>query len=68
MQLFDVYPLMNVTPENTRSYYIWNINGKQCLDLYGGFSAISFGHWHRQFVQRITQQLEKMAAYSIKKI
>lgn len=64
MQLFDVYPLMNVTPERAKGVYIWDQEGRQYLDLYGGHAVISIGHSHPHFVARINEQLEKMAFYS----
>ncbi|MFO7826850.1 MAG: aminotransferase class III-fold pyridoxal phosphate-dependent enzyme [Cyclobacterium sp.] len=64
MQLFDVYPLMNVTPERAKGVYIWDQEGRRYLDLYGGHAVISIGHSHPHFVARINEQLEKMAFYS----
>ncbi|MBD3628862.1 aminotransferase class III-fold pyridoxal phosphate-dependent enzyme [Cyclobacterium sp.] len=64
MQLFDVYPLMNVTPEKAEGVYIWDREGRKYLDLYGGHAVISIGHSHPHFVSRINEQLGKIAFYS----
>ena len=36
----------------------------QYLDLYGGHAVISIGHTHPHWVQRIEDQLNKIAFYS----
>jgi acetylornithine aminotransferase len=64
MQLFDVYPLMNVTPERASGVYIWDNQGQKYLDLYGGHAVISIGHSHPHYVHRISEQLKKLAFYS----
>jgi acetylornithine aminotransferase len=61
---FDVYPLIDVTPEKAMGSRIWDKDGNEYLDLYGGHAVISIGHSHPHYVQRITEQLEKMAFYS----
>jgi acetylornithine/N-succinyldiaminopimelate aminotransferase len=38
--------------------------GQQYLDLYGGHAVISIGHTHPHYVQRITEQLNKVGFYS----
>jgi acetylornithine aminotransferase len=64
MQLFDVYPLMNVTPEKASGVYLWDNTGQKYLDLYGGHAVISIGHSHPQYVKRISDQLNKIGFYS----
>ena len=64
MQLFDVYPLMNVTPEKASGVYLWDNKGQKYLDLYGGHAVISIGHSHPHYVQRISEQLNKIGFYS----
>ncbi|MFC4871820.1 aspartate aminotransferase family protein [Negadavirga shengliensis] len=61
---FDVYPLIDVTPEKAKGSRIWDKDGNEYLDLYGGHAVISIGHSHPHYVQRITEQLEKMGFYS----
>lgn len=64
MKLFDVYPLMPVTPVKAKGVYIWDQEGNKYLDLYGGHAVISVGHSHPHFVACLLQQLEKIAFYS----
>lgn len=64
MQLFDVYPINEVTIVKAKGSYVWDDQGDQYLDLYGGHAVISIGHTHPHWVQRIEEQLEKIAFYS----
>lgn len=64
MKLFDVYPLNNITIERALGSYVWDNNGVQYLDMYGGHAVISIGHTHPHWVQRIEEQLSKIAFYS----
>jgi acetylornithine aminotransferase len=64
MKMFDVYPLNDITITKAQGSYVWDENGVQYLDLYGGHAVISIGHTHPHWVQRIEDQLEKIAFYS----
>jgi len=64
MNLFDVYPINEVTIVKAKGSYVWDDNGEQYLDLYGGHAVISIGHTHPHWVKRIEDQLEKIAFYS----
>lgn len=64
MTLFDVYPLNDITITKANGSYVWDDNGVQYLDLYGGHAVISIGHTHPHWVQRIEDQLRKIAFYS----
>ncbi len=64
MKLFDVYPLMNVTPVKAKDCILWDENGKEYLDLYGGHAVISIGHAHPHYVQKITEQVNNIGFYS----
>ena len=64
MKLFDVYPINEITITKARGSYVWDDKGEQYLDLYGGHAVISIGHNHPHWVQRIEEQLEKIAFYS----
>ncbi len=64
MKLFDVYPINNITVVKARGSYVWDANGEQYLDLYGGHAVISIGHTHPHYVQRLTDQLNKVGFYS----
>ena len=64
MNLFDVYPINDITIVKAKGSYIWDDKGDQYLDLYGGHAVISIGHTHPHWVKRIEEQLEKIAFYS----
>lgn len=64
MNLFDVYPLNDVTIVKAKDSYVWDDNGVQYLDMYGGHAVISIGHTHSHWVKRIEKQLNTIAFYS----
>jgi acetylornithine aminotransferase len=64
MNLFDVYPINDITIVKAKGSYVWDDKGEQYLDLYGGHAVISIGHTHPHWVRRIEDQLEKIAFYS----
>lgn len=64
MKLFDVYPINDITIERAAGSYVWDNNGVQYLDMYGGHAVISIGHTHPHWVRRIEEQLNKIAFYS----
>jgi acetylornithine aminotransferase len=64
MELFDVYPLYNITPVMAEGSWITDQEGTRYLDLYGGHAVISIGHSHPHFVKRLQAQLQQMAFYS----
>ncbi len=64
MNLFDVYPLNDVTIVKAKGSYVWDDQGDQYLDLYGGHAVISIGHTHPHWVKRVEEQLEQISFYS----
>lgn len=64
MKLFDVYPLFNITPVKAEGCYMWDSEGNCYLDLYGGHAVISVGHSHPHYIQKITDQLNRIGFYS----
>ncbi|MGN6477628.1 MAG: aspartate aminotransferase family protein [Flavipsychrobacter sp.] len=64
MQLFDVYPLNDITIVKGSGSYVWDDKGQKYLDMYGGHAVISIGHTHPHYVQRIKDQLDKIGFYS----
>lgn len=64
MTLFDVYNLYDVTPEKARGCTIWDDQGIQYLDLYGGHAVISVGHAHPHYVSSLREQIDKIGFYS----
>jgi acetylornithine/N-succinyldiaminopimelate aminotransferase len=64
MKLFDVYPINNINIVKARGSYVWDDNGVEYLDMYGGHAVISIGHTNPHWVKKIEEQLEKIAFYS----
>ncbi|MFS4417581.1 aspartate aminotransferase family protein [Maribacter sp. 2307ULW6-5] len=64
MNLFDVYPLYNVTPVSAKGIVVTDDTGKEYLDFYGGHAVISIGHGHPHYVKRLKDQLDAIAFYS----
>ncbi len=64
MKLFDVYPINDITIVKAKGSYVWDDQGVQYLDMYGGHAVISIGHTHPHYVERITSQLNKVGFYS----
>ena len=64
MNLFDVYSLFDVTPVKAKGATVWDENGQEYLDLYGGHAVISIGHSHPDYVAAISDQLGRIGFYS----
>ncbi|MDP4269702.1 MAG: aminotransferase class III-fold pyridoxal phosphate-dependent enzyme [Bacteroidota bacterium] len=64
MKLFDVYPLFNITIEKGSGCQVYDNEGNEYLDLYGGHAVISVGHTHPKYVKAITEQSQKLGFYS----
>ena len=64
MKLFDVYPLFDVNIVKGQGCKIWDDQGQEYLDLYGGHAVISIGHSHPHYIDKVTEQLNKIAFYS----
>jgi acetylornithine aminotransferase len=64
MNLFNVYPLVDITPVRALGATLWDDQGQQYLDFYGGHAVISIGHSHPHYVQRLSEQLQNIGFYS----
>ena len=64
MKLFDVYSLFDVTPVRAKGTRVWDDQGTEYLDLYGGHAVISVGHCHPKYVSAVIDQLGKIGFYS----
>lgn len=64
MNLFDVYPLYNVTPTKANGMYIYDDKNGKFLDLYGGHAVISIGHGNPYYIKKLTEQMKKISFYS----
>lgn len=64
MNLFNVYPINPINIVKAQGSTVWDSEGNEYLDLYGGHAVISIGHTHPHYVQRITEQLNNIGFYS----
>ena len=64
MKPFDVYPLYPVEPVRGRGCHVYDREGTEYLDLYGGHAVISIGHSHPHYVAAIADQVSKLGFYS----
>lgn len=64
MNLFDVYSLWEIEPVRGKGCHVWDREGTEYLDLYGGHAVISIGHSHPRYVKAVQEQVEKIGFYS----
>lgn len=64
MKLFDVYPLFPIEIVKGQGSLVWDKDGNEYLDLYGGHAVISIGHSHPRYVERVSKQLSQIGFYS----
>lgn len=64
MNLFPVYPLYDVEIARGKGCKVWDSEGTEYLDLYGGHAVISIGHSHPYYIEKIQEQLAKIGFYS----
>ena len=64
MDLFKVYPLFDIELEKANGVFVYDKNGEQYLDFYGGHAVISIGHAHPHYTKQIKEQVEKISFYS----
>lgn len=53
-----------MTPSHAKMCYVFDKKGEKYLDLYGGHAVISIGHNHPNYIESITNQLNKIGFYS----
>ncbi len=63
MNLFDVYPLYDITPVKGEGVFVFDEAGTKFLDLYGGHAVISIGHSNATYVSALKDQVEKLGFY-----
>lgn len=64
MELFNVYPVTPINITKALGSVVWDDQGVEYLDLYGGHAVISIGHTHPRYVDAITKQLNNIGFYS----
>ena len=64
MDLFNVYKRWNIEPVRGQGSTLWDAEGQEYLDLYGGHAVISIGPCHPHYVAAIREQIGKLGFYS----
>ena len=64
MNLFEVYKLWYIEPVRGLDTTLWDKEGNEYTDLYGGHAVISVGHCHPHYVKMLQDQLGKLGFYS----
>ncbi len=64
MDLFEVYTINPIEITRGEGSLIWDKDGQEYLDMYGGHAVISIGHSHPHYVKALTSQLRKLGFYS----
>lgn len=64
MELFDVYKLWPIEPVKAKGWKIWDKDGVEYTDLYGGHAVISIGHCHDTYIYMLQEQLNRLGFYS----
>ena len=64
MDLFEVYKLWDIEPVRGLDTTLWDKDGVEYTDLYGGHAVISIGHCHPHYVKTVSEQLSKLGFYS----
>ncbi len=64
MDIFNVYSLWDIEPVRAKGCKVWDKEGVEYLDLYGGHAVISIGHSHPIYVEAIREQVGKLGFYS----
>lgn len=64
MNLYPVYPLFPINIVRGKGCRVWDEEGTEYLDLYGGHAVISIGHAHPHYVEAISNQVATLGFYS----
>ncbi len=64
MDTFDVYKLWPIEPVRAEGCRVWDADGTEYLDLYGGHAVISVGHSHPRYVAAVQEQAARLGFYS----
>ncbi|MBQ7253924.1 MAG: aspartate aminotransferase family protein [Bacteroidales bacterium] len=64
MELFKTYKLWPIEPVKGQGCKVWDKQGNEYLDFYGGHAVISVGHCHPGYLSALTEQAAKLGFYS----
>lgn len=59
-----MYSLFDVNIVKGEGCKVWDDKGEEYLDLYGGHAVISIGHSHPHYINKVTEQLQRIGFYS----
>ncbi len=62
--MFNVYPLYDVTIVRGEGSRVWDSEGNEYLDMYGGHAVISIGHAQPDYVREVSNQVARLGFYS----
>ena len=64
MELYPVYPLFDIDIVRGKGCHVYDKEGQEYLDLYGGHAVISIGHCHPHYVEAVSHQVATLGFYS----
>jgi acetylornithine/N-succinyldiaminopimelate aminotransferase len=64
MNLFDVYPINPIEIVKGVGSLVYDAQGTEYLDMYGGHAVISIGHTNPRYIERLENQLHQIGFYS----
>ena len=64
MELFKTYKLWDIEPVRGLDTTLWDKDGVEYTDLYGGHAVISIGHSHPHYEKMLSDQLARLGFYS----
>ncbi len=64
MNLFETYKLWDIEPVRGLDTTLWDKDGREYTDLYGGHAVISVGHCHPHYVKMLKEQTDRLGFYS----
>ena len=64
MELFKTYKLWPIEPVKGQGCKVWDKQGNEYFDFYGGHAVISVGHCRPGYLSALTEQAGKLGFYS----
>lgn len=61
---FPVYPRWSIRPARAEGCLLWDEDGREYLDMYGGHAVTAVGHNHPRVMQAIREQAGELLFYS----
>ena len=64
MKPFNVFARLPIEPVKGQGCKVFDSEGVEYLDFYGGHAVISIGHSHPRYIEALTKQLNQIGFYS----